>query len=82
MKTNLLKKEIKMENEIIKIASELFETEINIESKIGDIKNWDSLGQINLFMAIESDLGLSFDPDDVIANDSIKKIIKLINHNQ
>jgi len=82
MKTNLLKKEIKMENEIIKIASELFETEINIESKIGDIENWDSLGQINLFMAIESDLGLSFDPDDVIANDSIKKIIKLINHNQ
>ena len=82
MKTNLLKKEIKMENEIIKIASELFQTEINIESKIGDIENWDSLGQINLFMAIESDLGLSFDPDDVIANDSIKKIIKLINHNQ
>ena len=82
MKTNLLKKEIKMENEIIKIASELFETEINIESKIGDIENWDSLGQINLFMAIESDLGLSFDPDDVIANDSIKKIIKLINRNQ
>ena len=68
-----------MEDKIIKIACELFETEITIESKIGDVENWDSLGQLNLFMAIESDLGLSFDPNDVIENDSIIKIIDLIN---
>ncbi|CAA6825458.1 MAG: Unknown protein [uncultured Sulfurovum sp.] len=82
MKINLLKKEEKMETKIIKIASELFESNITIESKIGDVENWDSLGQINLFMAIESDLGLSFDPDDVIANDTIKKIIELIDRNK
>jgi acyl carrier protein len=71
-----------MKTKIIKIASELFESEITIDSKIGDIENWDSLGQINLFMAIESDLGFSFDPDDIISNDSIKKIIELIDKNK
>ena len=68
-----------MENKIIKIASELFGTDITIDNKIGDVEGWDSLGQINLFMAIESDLNISFEPDDIIENDSIKKIIELIN---
>ena len=68
-----------MENKIIKIASELFEAEITKDSRIGDVENWDSLGQLNLFMAIESELGLSFYPDDVIESDSIAKIITLLN---
>jgi acyl carrier protein len=68
-----------MKNKIIKIASELFEAEITEDSKMGDVEHWDSLGQLNLFMAIESDLGLSFESDDVIENDSIIKIIELVN---
>ena len=68
-----------MKNKIIKIASELFETTITEDTKIGDVEQWDSLGQLNLFMAIESDLGLSFEPDDVIESDSIRKILSLIN---
>jgi len=71
-----------MEEKLIKIASELFETPITKESKLGDIEKWDSLGQINLFMAIEDELGMSFDPDDIIECDSINKIIGLINRNQ
>jgi len=67
-----------MNEKIIKIATDLFCEEINTETKIGDIEAWDSLGQINLFMAIESELGLSFDPTVVIENDSIKKIVTLI----
>tara|TARA_B100000795_G_scaffold96234_1_gene70600 strand:+ start:121 stop:375 length:255 start_codon:yes stop_codon:yes gene_type:complete len=69
-----------MENKIIKIASELFATEVTNKTKIGDIKAWDSLGQINLFMAIENEFGLSFDPEDIIENDSIERIIFLLNN--
>lgn len=69
-----------MENKIINIASELFGTEVTNETKIGDIEAWDSLGQINLFMAIESELGLSFDPQVIIENDSIEQIIFLLNN--
>ena len=67
-----------MKNKIIKIANELFDTQITINSKIGDIEKWDSLGQINLFMTIEAELGISFNPDEIIENDSIVKIINLL----
>lgn len=67
-----------MENKIIKVASELFEADITKESKIGDVDRWDSLGQLNLFMAIESELGYSFNPDEIIENDTINKIVTLI----
>jgi len=67
-----------MEYKIIKIASDLFETEVTRKTKMGDLELWDSLGQINLFMAIENELGLFFDPEIVIENDSIEKIIRLL----
>ena len=69
-----------MEQKIIKIANELFNTTaLDINSKMGDIEQWDSLGQINLFMSIESELGISCEPEEVIESDSIKKIIELLN---
>jgi acyl carrier protein len=71
-----------MEKKIINIASELFGQEVTIETKIGDVERWDSLGQINLFMAIEAELNLSFDPEDVIENNSIRKIIFLLEKNE
>lgn len=67
-----------MENKIIQIAKEMFNDEINIDSKIGDPQIWDSLGQLNLFMAIESNLNIKFSIDEIIQSDSIRKIVKLI----
>ena len=67
-----------MENKIIQIAKEMFNGEINIDSKIGDLQIWDSLGQLNLFMAIESNLNIKFSIDEIIQSDSIRKIVKLI----
>jgi acyl carrier protein len=68
-----------MKDKVISIASELFNAEITVDSKIGDVENWDSLGQLNLFMAIEAETGKNFEPDEVIENDSIAKIIALPN---
>lgn len=67
-----------MENKIIQISKEMFNDEINIDSKIGDPQIWDSLGQLNLFMAIESNLNIKFSIDEIIQSDSIRKIVKLI----
>ena len=67
-----------MENKIIQIAKEMFNDEINIDSKIGDPQSWDSLGQLNLFMAIESNLNIKFSIDEIIQSDTIRKIVKLI----
>lgn len=69
-----------MEKQVLKIAKELFNSDaITINSKIGDFEQWDSLGQINLFMAIEGELSISCTPDEVIENDSIRKIVQLMN---
>lgn len=71
-----------MEIEVIKLANELFDTDsITKDSKMGDVEAWDSLGQINLFMAIENELGINCDPDEIILNDSIATIVELL-HNK
>lgn len=66
-------------NDIIDSISEFFGKKVTIESKIGDIEGWDSLGQINLFMMLEEKFELDLSPDDIIENDSVRKIIELIN---
>lgn len=68
-----------MEKKILNIVRELFNNNsLTNKSKMGDIDEWDSLGHINIFMAIEHELGISCDPEEVIENDSIKKIVTLL----
>lgn len=40
-------------------------TSITRDSKAGDIENWDSLGQMNLMLALEEEFGVSFTPDQI-----------------
>ena len=67
-----------MEDKILKIAGEIFSTKITEDAKIGCCEGWDSLGQLNLFMALESELGIKFTSDEVMHTDSIKAIIELV----
>ncbi len=71
-----------MEEKILNIAKNVFENEITISSKIGNPINWDSLGQLTLFMMLESELGMKFTPDEIIENNSIKSIIGLVESKQ
>jgi acyl carrier protein len=68
-----------VEEKIIHIAQEVFNCQITTGSKMGNPEVWDSLGQLNLFMALEMQLGIKCSPDEVIQNDSIEKIVKLLN---
>lgn len=67
-----------MEEKIIQIAKDVFACEITSSSTIGNPEAWDSLGQLNLFMSIETKLGIKFFPEEIIENNSIKDIVELI----
>lgn len=67
-----------MEDKIIQIAENIFDDKISMYSKIGNPQNWDSLGQLNLMMAIEKELGIKFNPDEVIESDTIEKIVNVV----
>lgn len=69
-----------MKKKILDIAKKLFGNKITIDSKLGEPENWDSLGQLTLFMALESELEIKFTPEEIIENNSIKNIINLVVH--
>jgi acyl carrier protein len=67
-----------MKEKVLKIAQEFFECDIAIESNMKNIAQWDSLAHINLFMAIESELSISCNIEEIIENTSIEKIVELL----
>ncbi len=71
-----------MEEKILNIAKNVFSDDVTISSKAGDPINWDSLGQITLFMMLESELGIKFTPEEIIENNSIKSIVSLVEYKQ
>ena len=71
-----------MEEKILNIARNVFSDDITMFSKAGDPINWDSLGQITLFMMLESELGIKFTPEEIIENNSIKSIVSLVEYKQ
>ena len=67
-----------MKKQIVNIAKDIFQNDIHENTKIGDFDNWDSLGQLNLFMALESEFHLKFSHEEILTTNSIEKIINLI----
>jgi len=51
---------------------------VDTDSKINDFESWDSLGQLTLFMALESELKIKFTHDEIIEMSSINKILDLL----
>ena len=49
--------------------------------KMGDLKEWDSLGNFNLILAIEQKYGIRFKIEDLDKLTSIKEIQKFIHDN-
>lgn len=47
--------------------------------KMGDLEEWDSLGNFNLILAIETEFQIQFDMDDLEKLTSISEIKKAIN---
>lgn len=70
------RKEIK--DTVIEIASQVFsfnKNGIDESLKAGDSEEWDSLGHIKLFFALEKKFQIKFSTQDIVRADSIEKII-------
>lgn len=50
---------------------------INLE--LNSIPQWDSMGNLNLLMNIESNFGIRFSSDELSETKSIKEILKILN---
>lgn len=69
-----------MEEQIIKILSQLFEKEIKKDDDFSaDTEEmWDSMKHIEIIMTLEDELGVSFAPEDIPELKSLSKIIKKV----
>lgn len=49
-----------------------------VDWKLGDFKEWDSLGNFNLILAFEEFYDVRFSPEEIAASQSIAKIVELL----
>ena len=52
-------------------------SKITLNSKFEKVKGWDSLGHMKIISVIEDKLKISFEIDEIIGIDSVKKLINL-----
>ena len=72
---------------LFKIASEVFEMPVTMETSITNCEKWDSLRHLNLVIALEEAYNVSFEPEDIMKMKSIVEIErqlrkKTIYHNE
>ena len=70
-----------MENRLKQIIADLFnisEDKINERSSPDNISDWDSMGHINLIMALEEEFDISFTADEVTEMQSVKDIVQTL----
>ena len=53
--------------------------DINIDTKKGDLDNWDSLQHLIFVSQLESELEIKFTPEEIYEMNGFSEIIKIIN---
>ena len=70
-----------MENKIKQIIADVFSVEVNEvneNTSPESVDNWDSLGHMNLVTALEEELEISFDNDEIIEMMNFKLIMLIV----
>ena len=68
-----------MEQKVIELLKRVFEgTEITVESSQKNVPDWDSMHQLSIAFEIESEFGISLEPEEMIALQSVKDIVKFL----
>lgn len=68
----------KIRQTVNQIAAEVFLSDINDITdvlKAGDIEAWDSLGHLNLFLAVETRFGVKFTTDEILTTTAIGDLV-------
>ena len=70
-----------MEDKLKEIFLSTFKVDESVfdeELAVGDISQWDSLGQVNLLMAVEEGFGITYNAVDAIEVETIGDLIDLV----
>ena len=68
-----------MEEKVLEILKNLFELDTVDESCSQDnCEKWDSMGQLNLVVELESEFDVTLEPEEIAEMTSFEKIIKLL----
>tara|TARA_B100000315_G_scaffold260917_1_gene327315 strand:- start:6094 stop:6345 length:252 start_codon:yes stop_codon:yes gene_type:complete len=59
---------------------DLTNVELNLKSRFEEVPGWDSLGHISIISEIETRLNIEFDIDEIIGQDTVKKLIDMVNN--
>lgn len=69
-----------MEQKVIELLNRVFEdAEITDESSQETVAEWDSMHQLSIAFEIESEFGISLEPEEIALMKSVKEIVKLLN---
>lgn len=69
-----------MKEKIIGIIAKVLEVptdDIELDLGIGDLPEWDSIHHVAIIAEIESELGIKFDPDDLMEVEDVSDLIAL-----
>jgi len=72
---------MKLEDRVFKIVSQVMNvpvTNLNMESSIDTIEEWDSLQHMNLVLALEEEFGIQFTDEQILEILSIELIIEIV----
>ena len=72
-----MEKDKKLEEEILSIIKEILEKEVNLEDKIEDIPEWDSLKHLQIILEIEERTGKTIPMDKIGQIVRVEDLVKL-----
>ena len=64
--------------EAFKSAFDIDPQTVTIDTTPNDIPAWDSMGHVALASSLEEAFGLSFDVDDLMEMENVKKIVRVV----
>lgn len=68
-----------MEEKVLEILKNTLELDsIDSECSQENCEKWDSMGQLNLVVELETEFDVSFEPEEIAEMTSVKKIVEMI----
>lgn len=64
--------------EIIAGVCEISASEVKETSTIGDFPAWDSIGHLTILSTIEEEMGINFEPEEMMELEDVNDIVKAV----
>jgi len=70
-----------IQNKVFEIVAKVCETEVSnitMETTIGDFSRWDSMGHLTILQQVEEELGISFEPEEMMDLEDVNDIVNAV----